>query len=98
MTHKIVAPEEVGMSSKRLELIRPAMQMYVNQKKIAGLSTMIARRGNVVHFEQFGQAAKTYYWVDPQEELVGLLMSQSMMQFDMPEKDFQVLTYQALVN
>jgi CubicO group peptidase (beta-lactamase class C family) len=43
-------------------------------------------------------AAKTYYWVDPKEEMVGILMSQSMMQFDAPEKDFQVLTYQALVD
>jgi CubicO group peptidase (beta-lactamase class C family) len=46
----------------------------------------------------WGGAAKTYYWVDPREEIVGLLMSQSMMQFDVPEKDFQVLTYQALVD
>ena len=39
-------------------------------------------------------AAKTYYWVDPQEEIIGILMSQSMMQFENPEADFQVLTYQ----
>lgn len=41
-------------------------------------------------------AAKTYYWIDPQEELVGILMSQFMLAFDLPDKDFQVLTYQAL--
>jgi CubicO group peptidase (beta-lactamase class C family) len=45
----------------------------------------------------WGGAAKTSYWVDPQEEIVGILMSQSMMQFEIPERDFQVLTYQALV-
>jgi len=55
---EIIAPEEVGMSSKRLERIRPIMQGYVDQKKIAGLSTMIARKGKVVHFEQVGQQDK----------------------------------------
>jgi CubicO group peptidase (beta-lactamase class C family) len=46
----------------------------------------------------WGGAAKTYYWVDPKEELVGILMTQYMVGFDIPEKDFQVLAYQALVN
>ncbi|MEA3334794.1 MAG: serine hydrolase domain-containing protein [Chloroflexota bacterium] len=55
MKHEIVTPEEVGMSLKRLELIKPAMQAYVDQEKIAGLSTMIARKGKVTHFEQVGQ-------------------------------------------
>ena len=58
MKQEIIAPEEVGMSSKRLERIRPIMQGYVDQKKIAGLSTMIARKGKVVHFEQVGQQDK----------------------------------------
>ncbi|MEZ4713020.1 MAG: serine hydrolase domain-containing protein [Caldilineaceae bacterium] len=43
-------------------------------------------------------AAKTYYWVDPHEEMVGILMSQFMMAMDLPDKDFQVLAYQALVD
>ena len=58
MKQEIFAPEEVGMSSKRLERIRPIMQGYVDQKKIAGLGTMIARKGKVVHFEQVGQLDK----------------------------------------
>ena len=58
MKQEIIAPEEVGMSSKRLERIRPIMQGYVDQKKIAGLSTIIARKGKVVHFEQVGQLDK----------------------------------------
>jgi len=45
----------------------------------------------------WGGAAKTHYWVDPQEELIGILMAQYMAGFDMPEKDFQVLVYQALM-
>ena len=56
LKHGMATPEENGMSSQRLERIKPAMQSYVDRKKIAGISTMIARNGNVVHFEQFGQA------------------------------------------
>ena len=52
--------------------------------------------GSVGEFGWAG-AAKTYYWVDPQEEIIGILMSQSMMQFEKPEADLQVLTYQALI-
>jgi CubicO group peptidase (beta-lactamase class C family) len=44
----------------------------------------------------WGGAPKTYYWVDPQEELIGLFMTQSMVSFDAPDKMFQVLAYQAL--
>ena len=40
---------------------------------------------------------KTSIEVDPQEEIIGILMSQSMMQFEKPEADLQVLTYQALI-
>ena len=39
---------------------------------------------------------KTYFWVDPAEEIIGILMAQSMMQFDEPEKEFQVIAYSAL--
>jgi CubicO group peptidase (beta-lactamase class C family) len=41
-------------------------------------------------------AAKTYYWVDPQEQLVGLFMTQSMMSFDLPELELRALAYQAI--
>lgn len=51
--------------------------------------------GSVGEFGWAG-AAKTYFWVDPQEELIGLFMSQHMMGLETPDKDFQVLTYQAL--
>lgn len=44
----------------------------------------------------WGGAAKTYYWIDPQEELIGILMAQYMVGFDEPEKDFQILSYQAM--
>ena len=53
--------------------------------------------GSVGEFGWAG-AANTYYWVDPNEEIVGVLMAQNMMGLDVAEKDFQVLTYQALVD
>lgn len=39
---------------------------------------------------------KTYFWVDPVEEIIGILMAQSMMQFDTPEREFQVMAYAAI--
>jgi CubicO group peptidase (beta-lactamase class C family) len=47
-------PEEVGFSASRLSRIGTAMQHYVDQSKLAGLITLVARRGKVVHFERFG--------------------------------------------
>ena len=47
-------PEDVGMSAARLERITPAMQRWVDEGKIPGALTMIAREGRLVHFEKFG--------------------------------------------
>ena len=41
-------------------------------------------------------AAKTHYWVDPREGIVGLFMTQSMLSFDLPEADLRALVYAAL--
>ena len=51
--------------------------------------------GSVGEFGWSG-AAKTHYWVDPREEVVGVFMTQSMMSFDLPELDLRALAYQAL--
>lgn len=48
-------PERSGMSSTRLERINSAMQGFVDEGKLAGIVTMISRRGKVVHFEKFGK-------------------------------------------
>ncbi len=50
-----VAPEQVGLSSERLERLNEAMQALVDDGKLAGITTMIARRGKVAHFETFGK-------------------------------------------
>jgi len=43
-------------------------------------------------------AAKTYYWVDPAEDLVGVFMSQYMTGPLGPDRDFRSLVYQAIVD
>jgi len=47
-------PEEVGLSSERLERINEVMERHVEQEDIAGVVTLVARRGKVAHFEAFG--------------------------------------------
>jgi CubicO group peptidase (beta-lactamase class C family) len=49
-----LVPEEVGFSSSRLSRIGAVMQSYVDQGELAGLVTLVARYGNVVHLERFG--------------------------------------------
>jgi CubicO group peptidase (beta-lactamase class C family) len=46
--------EFVGMNATRLERIGPVMQAYVDRGIYAGVSTIIARRGVVVHEGQYG--------------------------------------------
>jgi CubicO group peptidase (beta-lactamase class C family) len=46
--------EKLGFSPKRLTRIGAAMQRYVEEGKLAGMVTLVARRGAVVHFEKFG--------------------------------------------
>ena len=41
-------------------------------------------------------AAKTYYWVDPREEIVAVIMTQFMVGMTLPEVDFRSAVYQAL--
>jgi CubicO group peptidase (beta-lactamase class C family) len=52
----IVSPEAVGFSSARLARINTVMQRYVDQRKLAGMVTLVARRGQVVHLETCGMA------------------------------------------
>ncbi|MGY8897070.1 MAG: serine hydrolase domain-containing protein [Paraglaciecola sp.] len=47
-------PKKVGMSQARLERIEPAMQAFVDEQKLAGTLTLVARKGKVVHVEGVG--------------------------------------------
>ena len=46
--------ESVGMDPARLARIGPAMQAYVDRGTYAGVSTIVARRGVVVHEGRYG--------------------------------------------
>jgi len=49
-----VPPEQVGLSSSRLEHIQPVMQGYVDRQQFAGVITLIARHGQVAHLAKVG--------------------------------------------
>tara|TARA_B100001123_G_scaffold368714_1_gene429931 strand:- start:7536 stop:8822 length:1287 start_codon:yes stop_codon:yes gene_type:complete len=47
-------PESVGMSSERLEKLDAVMQAYIDRNETAGVVTLVARKGKVVHFSSLG--------------------------------------------
>jgi CubicO group peptidase (beta-lactamase class C family) len=48
-------PEDVGMSSERLKRLDKVMQGYIDRKETAGVVTLVARKGKVVHFSALGE-------------------------------------------
>jgi CubicO group peptidase (beta-lactamase class C family) len=66
-------PEKVGMSSERLDRIKPIMQNYIDENKLPGLITMIARHGKIVHFEKYGNM-----YIDKPMELDAIFSIASM--------------------
>jgi CubicO group peptidase (beta-lactamase class C family) len=53
---KTVKPEEVGLSTPRLEKISQSMRGYIEQQKMAGAVVLVARHGKIAYFETFGDA------------------------------------------
>jgi CubicO group peptidase (beta-lactamase class C family) len=53
---RIVKPETVGLSAERLERIGAAVQRSIDEKRIAGAVTLVARRGQVGWFKAQGMA------------------------------------------
>jgi len=51
---KSAIPERVGFSSERLTRIDRVMQGYVDDGRLAGLITTVARRGETVHLSKYG--------------------------------------------
>jgi len=47
-------PESAGLSSERLERITTRVQQAIDQKRIAGAVTLVARHGKVVYFKSQG--------------------------------------------
>jgi enterochelin esterase family protein len=48
-------PEAVGVSSERLRRIDDVVRRHIDECRIAGAVTLVARRGRVVHFAAHGQ-------------------------------------------
>jgi CubicO group peptidase (beta-lactamase class C family) len=62
--------------------------------------TDVAQTGVPGSIGEFGWsgAAKTNYWVNPVEQVVGVFMTQSMSSFDLPELDLRAIAYGAIVD
>ena len=48
------APDDVGLSAKRLERIGGMIQRAIDTRQISGAVTVVARRGRIAHFEAHG--------------------------------------------
>jgi CubicO group peptidase (beta-lactamase class C family) len=49
-----VAPEVVGLSSTRLERLDTVVERLIDDQAIAGAVVLLARRGEIAHFEAYG--------------------------------------------
>jgi len=49
-----VNPTDVGVSAERLARVRAHLQRYIDKGEIAGAVSLVARRGQIVHFEAQG--------------------------------------------
>jgi hypothetical protein len=47
-------PEDVGLSSDRLQRIAQVMQRYIDTRQITGGVTAVSRKGRIAHFEAHG--------------------------------------------
>jgi CubicO group peptidase (beta-lactamase class C family) len=48
-------PQQAGLSSERLARLSTTLQDYVNQRRLAGSVTLVARHGKVAYLEAFGE-------------------------------------------
>ncbi len=51
---RMADPESVGMSSERFERLDAAMQRYIDADMVAGMVTLVARKGEIVHLKAQG--------------------------------------------
>jgi CubicO group peptidase (beta-lactamase class C family) len=52
----VAFPEDVGLSSERLERIANTVERSINDGRIAGAVTLVARHGKIAYFKAFGMA------------------------------------------
>ena len=98
----MTAPKDAGFSAEHLERIRPVMQGYVDDGRIAGFLTVVARRGKVIHFETIGMGdiennkpieADTIFRIHSMSKpitsvAVMILYEEGHFQLDTPVSDF----------
>jgi CubicO group peptidase (beta-lactamase class C family) len=111
------SPEELGFSSARLDYIDQFFSEKVQGGEMAGIVTLVARHGKIVHFTAVGYvdiekkrkmetdtlgfaAANTHFWIDPQQDMVMVAMTQDMGGAPGEELRGQIraLVYGALTN
>src|SRR5687768_12246814 len=49
------SPESVGVSAERLKRLEAGMHRFVDDGRLAGVSTFLARRGKTIHYSAFGK-------------------------------------------
>jgi len=52
----VASPKDVGLSSERLERIATTVERSINDGRIAGAVTLVARHGKIAYFKAFGMA------------------------------------------
>ena len=50
------SPAEHGFDPRRLTRINSLMQRYIDEGKMAGMVTLVARHGKMIHLERHGYA------------------------------------------
>src|ERR1041384_3468077 len=55
-TLPLVAPEQVGLSAQRLDRVRKWMSSWVDSGRLAGMVTVVMRRGELAFAETVGKA------------------------------------------
>ena len=64
-------PEAWGFSSTKLAQLRARMQSYIDDRKLPGLATLLARKEQVIHFEQHLFLSRS------RNEILGLKLAQT---------------------
>src|SRR4030095_9987995 len=60
-------PEQVGLSSERLERVSRVLRGEIEAGKIPGAVALVARKGQIVYFEALGVRDKTTRAPEPQD-------------------------------
>ena len=61
------APEGTGLSSEVLARIAPTMQQFIDNDRTAGIMTLVARRGEIVHWDAHGWRVQGEDPLDPND-------------------------------